>query len=276
MKTKPLPVIVSVVLIMALAIFMTACGGSQDSESTDAVKSKSPKTSTESKDASITGKKQHLPTGDGDDDTADGWIKRVRLVPQKNGKDFFWKIDVKTAKKLKENQHLTYVYFVNHEKSPERGENLIPISVVKKGDFLSAEVFFNQDDTVLQRKRTAPFLVGNMAPVIESVTIPKINGPGIYTFTVVASDHDEDAITFTLEPPTGQKTLDSHLQIDASTGTVSYTLTEEAKPKELRFIITADDGDGGKAKKIVTVPFKQKTVIQKKEPEPEESENTGE
>ena len=90
----------------------------------------------------------------------------------------------------------------------------------------------------------------NSPPVIENVTLPNIQGAGTYEFTVKANDPDSDEITFSLEM--GPAPHDVDLQIDSSIGTVTCILGEQP-PDSLKFTIVADDGEGGIAKKVVSI-----------------------
>ena len=200
-----------------------------------------------------------------------GWIKRAYFSPQKNKKGRTLKIKVETIVPKTEDQYFSYVYWKNGRKIGEGEEDTLDPSVYKKGDIIFADVLLHQEDQTLEKKRSEMLMVPNTSPVIKEVKIPSIMGPGTYRITVKAEDIDGDKLTYSLLPASGAASLPegSKLQIDPATGTVTCTLGEKPPPRQLKFIITADDGDKGTAKKAVTISFK---IHKSPEKEPEETE----
>jgi hypothetical protein len=184
---------------------------------------------------------------------ASGLIRTVEISPRPLHADDNIKIKVKTAAPLKENQSLKYKFWKNRYAMEETAAATLPANTCKKNDVIFADVTLYEDDEIAARKRTAMIPIINSPPEIEEVIMPEIRGPGTYEFKVKAKDADNDQMTFSLEP--GEESTDLDLQIDAATGTVTCTLSENP-PESMKFTIIADDGDeGGKTKKIVSMRF---------------------
>jgi hypothetical protein len=180
-----------------------------------------------------------------------GWIKKISLSKQLGPEGTALKFKVETTKPLQENQYLSYIYWKNQEKLMETPQDTLPPTAYKKGDLLFVDVVLYQEDQVLEKRRSELLQIENSSPVIKEVKIPEIDGPGVYRIIVDAKDPDGDKITFSL----AEDSLPEELQIDPHSGTVTYILGENAPPENLKFTITADDGDKGITKKIVTLNF---------------------
>lgn len=196
----------------------------------------------------------------------------MELIPQNSSSGTSIKIEVETTEPLTETQYLSYVYWRNNQPSRESREVVIPSTSYKKNDLIVVDVYFYEGEEVLAKRRSDQTMIPNTAPVIVDVKVPKVDGPGIYTFTTQATDADDDALTFTLKPNTGDETLPEGLAIDSNSGVVTYTLKEDTPPAEVvQFVIAADDSDGGIAQKVVTLnfeltkPVKQENTAGKKE-----------
>lgn len=258
-------------LLALLAVGTTGCGGTDDSEQLN----KKPGTKAERRDyriqkEKVEAAKKRIKAPQG------GWIKSVKLTPQKDESGTSIKIEAETAAPDEEkDERITYVFWCNNRKFAERGENVIPSSIYKRGDLVAAEVLFYRGDQLLAKKRSEPLLVENTAPVIQKVELPDISGPGIYSFKITADDEDGDQLTYTLSSPDKEKTLPQGFTIDNANGIITFKLAENQKmPPVLKFIINANDGGGGIAKKAVTLNFTSEKIIKKEEkketPEPGE------
>jgi hypothetical protein len=181
-----------------------------------------------------------------------GWIQKISFLKKPGKKGTQLKIRVQTAIPLEENHYYSYIYWKNGEKLEKTKRNTLPHSAFKKGDLIFVDVILHQDDEIVEQRRSDMLHITNSSPVIEEVEIPEIEGPGIYRFPVKAQDPDGDKITFTMQG----KALPEELTIDPTTGTITFSPTEKAPPKKIKFTITADDGDGGIAKKAVSITIK--------------------
>jgi hypothetical protein len=192
-------------------------------------------------------------------------LKQVSLSPKKIRADSAVAIEVEMAAPLEENQYLAYVFWKNGKPLEETKEAILPPLSCKKNDGLFADVLLYENDRLIARKRSDMYLVLNSPPEIEEVTLPDIKGPGTYKFIVKAKDADNDQLTFSLEMDNenpGDEAAPIPLvdaQIDAASGEVTCTLDENL-PDSFKFTITADDGDGGIAKKIVSMRFFKRPV----------------
>jgi hypothetical protein len=196
-----------------------------------------------------------------------GWFKQVTLTPHKTREGNALKVKAETTVPLKEEQYLTYIFWKNGQRTAEKREDTIPPKYYKKGDVVFAEVLFHHQDEIVGRGRSDSLFVENTAPKITKIDIPNIEGPGTYTFTITASDHDGDRLTFSLLPFQEGEELPDGLEIDSSTGSVTYIMSESASPSTLKFVVSADDNDGGIAKKSVSISFKSETRYREEEKE---------
>ena len=133
----------------------------------------------------------------------------------------------------------------------ETPNDTLPPTAFKKGDTVYVDVVLYQEGLVLEGRRSATVIIANSSPVIKEVEIPGIEGPGVYRIFVKAKDPDGDKITFSL----AGDNLPAGLEIDSHTGTVTFILGENAPPENVKFTISADDGDKGITKKNVTIKF---------------------
>jgi len=196
---------------------------------------------------------------------AGGILKKVSMSPQKIRVDSTTAIEVETAAPLEDNQYLTYVFWKNTKPLEETREATLPPNTFKKHDFLFADVLLYENEQLVAKKRTGMYIVLNSPPEIEEVILPEVKGAGTYKFIVKAKDADNDQFTFSLEMDNenpGDEAAPIPLvdaQIDAASGEVTCTLGENL-PDSFKFTITADDGDGGIAKKIVSMRFFRRPV----------------
>ena len=180
-----------------------------------------------------------------------GWIKKISFTKKKMKEGTALKFKVETTKPLAEDQYLSYIYWKNQEKILETPQDTLPPTVYKKGDLVYADVTLFQQGQILEQRRSELLQIENSSPLIKEVKIPEIDGPGIYRIIVKAQDPDGDKITYSL---TGDP-LPEGLAINPQSGMIIYTLGENAPPEKIKFIITADDGDKGIAKKTVAITF---------------------
>jgi len=181
----------------------------------------------------------------------EGWIKKISFTKQPGKEGTALKFKVETTKPLGEDQYFSYIYWNNQEKIIETPLDTLPPTAYKKGDLVYVDVALYQEGRILEQRRSEMLQIENSFPVIKEVKIPEIDGPGIYRIIVKAQDPDGDKITFSL---TGDPLPDG-LQIDPQNGSVTYILGENAPPENIKFTITADDGDKGITKKAVTITF---------------------
>lgn len=188
---------------------------------------------------------------DGESDIpASQLLLNVTITPRRITAGSDIKVNVRTAAPLKNNQSLSYKFWKNRIALDESSDNTLPGNTLKKNDTISVQVLLYENGDIVAEKESPVLAVLNSPPLIENVTLPDIQGAGIYEFTVTAADSDEDQITFSLELGPAAQDLDA--QIDPSTGTVTCTLSDQP-PESLKFTVVADDGEGGVAKKIVSI-----------------------
>jgi hypothetical protein len=181
----------------------------------------------------------------------EGWIKKISFTKQLGKEGTALKFKVETTKPLGEDQYFSYIYWKNQEKVIETPLDTLPPTAYKKGDLVYVDVALYQQGQILEQRRSELLQIENSSPVIKEVKIPGINGPGVYRIIVKARDPDGDKITFSL---TGDP-LPEGLHIDPRSGMVTYILGENTPPENMKFTITADDGDKGITKKVVTITF---------------------
>ena len=256
------PQSLSIILLMLLTMILVtaglvSCSGQtdydDDSTSTDLTRQKkqnrtrtSPaRTSAQASKNSST--RQNIP--------AISIIKKAYFASRIARADSEMKLKVETREPLKENQHLSFIFWKNGKKLQETHEDTLPPSSFKKGDVLFADVLLYQDNQLITKKRTEMVQIVNSSPVIKEVIFPQVKGPGTYTLKVKAEDPDGDSLTFSLK----KEALPVDVQIDPSTGDVTCTLDENT-PEILKFIIGVDDGSGGKITKVVTMNFFKQSV----------------
>jgi hypothetical protein len=177
----------------------------------------------------------------------EGWIKKISYSIDGTALKF----SVETTKPLEENQRISYIYWKNGKKILESPKNTLPPTSYKKKDVIFVDVQLQQEGQLLEQRRSKRLVIGNSSPIINEVNIPDIDGPGIYRIFIKARDPDGDKITFSL----AGDPLPGGLEIDPHSGTVTCILGENAPPENMKFTITADDGDKGLTKKAVTITF---------------------
>lgn len=227
-----------------LMIILIGCGGGADEIETDISTGQA---SSQQKDRDETqDPTQQRPKG-----PPQGWIKKISCSTQLGNDGTALKFKVETTKPMEENQYFSYIYWRNGEKFLESQKNILPPKHYKKGDLIYIDAVLYQEGQILEGRRSEMVLINNSSPLIKEVKIPEIDGPGVYRIFVKAQDPDGDKITFSLDG----NPLPEGLQINPNSGTVTYILGENAPPETLEFTITADDGDKGITKKIVTINF---------------------
>lgn len=250
-------------LLVMLAAGITGCGG-DDTDLEDL--NKPPVTKAQRRDHRIKKdkeearkKKLKAPKG--------GWIRSVKLTPQKQEDGTALKIETETATLDEEKgDRIIYIFWRNNQKSAEKAENLIPSTFYKRGDMVAGEVLYYRGDKILARKRSEHLYVENTSPVIKKVELPHISGPGTYSFKITANDEDGDDLTYTVAPAAEGEKLPEGFTIDNTTGTITFKLLESQKmPPVFKFVISANDGGGGIAKKAVTINLSSEKIIKKEE-----------
>jgi len=227
-----------------LMISLMGCGGGADDVETDISTGQA---SSQQKDRDEAEEPvQQRPKG-----PPEGWIKKISFSKQLGKEGTALKFKVETTKPLEENQYLSYIYWKNQEKIMETPLNTLPPTAYKKGDLVYVDVALYQEGQILEQRRSEILQIENSSPVIKEVKIPEIDGPGVYRIMVKAQDPDGDKINFSL---TGDPVPEG-LQIDPHSGMVTYVLGENPPPENIKFTITADDGDKGITKKNVTITF---------------------
>lgn len=208
------------------------------------------------------------------------FIKTVHFAPIRIPSGTEMKVKIDTIDTPEDADILfAYTYWKNGEKIPEFKGDTLPPTAYKKNDIVYADVEFYLDGQLAEKVRTEMFVIPNSSPVIEEVQIPQITGAGAYTLALKCKDNDGDQIKYSLLPIKDGGTVWSGLSINSASGNVTLTLTEEPPPPlQLKFIISADDGDGGVTKKNVSINFQTQKAIKKvpvKEEEGEEGESDG-
>lgn len=180
-------------------------------------------------------------------------IKEITFTPSILRSNSDIEVNVDLGKAEAEGYTLKYEFWKNGKKIFESDEGKLEKSMVKRGDFLQVEVTaFDGANEEVDNHRSNMFEVLNSPPVIKKLVVPQIKGFGLYTFTVETEDADQDTLTFSLEG----KDLPQGLQLDNTSGTVTYQFSDPP-PEKLSFVLVADDGNGGKAKKSVSMTFKK-------------------
>lgn len=253
-------------LLVLIVVGPAACGGgdkdpgdTSDIKKYDRSQTARKLAEAEAEDVDIYAYDEEEETGEEADAKAkgSGLIRSASLSPDTLRADSTITIKTKTAAPLNDNQTLKYKYWKNGQPMEETKENqLFPLSF-KKHDVFFADVMLKEGDQLIARKRTEMKPVLNSPPIIEKVTLPDIQGPGTYEFTVTAKDIDDDQIAFSLEADDLPVEVDA--RIDPDTGTVTCTL-DDNPPESIKFTIAADDGDRGVTKKIVSVRFFRRPV----------------
>ncbi|MDQ1349805.1 MAG: Cadherin repeat protein [Acidobacteriota bacterium] len=270
-KIRPLPLIFLAAAVVLVGLVSVACGGGEtDPTDTSDIKkydrSKSTvNTENEPGDEVNQSERQGEPSDVEKAAEAGRILKKVSLSPQKIRVDSTAAIEVETAEPLKDNQYLTYVFWKNSKPLEETKEASLPPNTFKKHDILFADVKLYEDEQLLAKKRSDTYIVLNSPPEIEEVVLPEVKGPGTYKFTVKSKDADNDTLTFSMEmdkqETEGEMIPLVDAQIDASSGEVTCILDENL-PDLFKFTITASDGDGGVAQKIVSMRFFKRPVKQ--------------
>jgi hypothetical protein len=181
-------------------------------------------------------------------------ILSAQFSPEVGGAGTQFKVNANTSEPLKENQNLSYSYWINGQKTGDSTDNIFPPNTYKRGDVVFADVSLMEDDELIDKKRTEMMQIQNAPPVIKDVILPNVKGPGVYKAAIKAEDADNDPLTYSLETD-----LHDILQIDPSTGVVTCNLDPKV-PETLSFIVVATDDGGARAKKQVTMKFFKQPV----------------
>lgn len=243
MKMKQIGIIGCVLLIVSLI----GCGGDQF-DNTDK--------------NSVTGKASPRRKARGEADNLEvqkrpkrppkGWIKNISFSKKLGQDGTALKVGVETTQPLEESHYFSYIYWRNGTKIEETPLDSLSPASYNKGDVIFADVVLHNEGEIIEQRRSEMLQVENSSPIINKVNIPEIDGPGIYRIYVKAKDPDGDKITFSL----AGDPLPEGLKIDPGSGTITCILGEKPPPEKMKFTITADDGDKGITKKIVTITFK--------------------
>lgn len=273
-KKQPLPLIFLAAAVVLVGLVSVSCGGGETdpTDTSDIKKYDRSKTTlnkeNEPGDASAASAQiEGEPVEVGDEQTvkAPGILKKVSISPQKIRVDSTTTVEVETAAPLVDTQYITFVFWKNSKPLEETKEATLPPNSFKKHDILFADVKLYENEQLIAKKRTAMYIVLNSPPEIEEVILPEVKGPGTYKFVVKAKDADNDTLTFSMEmdkPESEDEVIPLvDAQIDPSSGEVTCTLDENL-PDSFKFTITASDGDGGSAKKIVSMRFFKRPVKQ--------------
>lgn len=198
------------------------------------------------------------------------WIKRAYFTPNRIQSGTQLKIRVETAEPPEDSEIVfVYSYWKNGSQMQEYKGDTLPPTAYKKGDLVYADVEFYINGQLSEKARSEVVEIANSSPVIEEVQIPQISGPGAYSIALKCKDIDEDQIKYSLLPAKEGGDVWPGLSIDSASGNVTLTLGDTAPPKLLKFVISADDGDGGITKKIVSINFQ----INQPPPKPKEGED---
>jgi hypothetical protein len=277
-RFKIIRLLLNVLLMIAVAAALAGCSGrraDEESQSEHVEKIKEMREVREQKQKareSIPSLKPKAP--------AKSFIKRAYFTPQKveSGQALKIKVDTifseESEKETEKDYYFSYIFWKNSEKLVETPEDTLTPENYRKGDLIFADVLLYYNGDIIEKKRSEVVQIVNSSPVFKEIDIPPIEGPGIYTITMKVEDQDNDKIKYSLLPPPGSqdKNLPEGLAINPGAGTVTLTLGENPPPEKLEFIIAAEDGDGGSARKVVTITFK----ITRPKEQKEEEEGKGE
>jgi hypothetical protein len=231
-------------ICVLVVISLIGCGGGADEIDTDI--STGPASSQQKDKDKARELARQRPKG-----PPEGWIKNISFTKQRTKDGTALKFKVETTKPLEKNQYFYYIYWKNQKKIIKTKNDTLPPTAYKKGDLVYVDVVLYQGDQILEGRRSDKILIANSSPLIKEVKIPEIEGPGVYRIFVKAQDPDGDKMTFSLEGDP----LPDGLVINPHSGTITYILGEKAPPENIKFTITADDGDKGITKKLVTLDF---------------------
>lgn len=248
--------LVSIITILTMIAAIVSCNGStENNTSGNQVKENNPAAAMrQARDQKIAVAANQKMETDTTQPPPQGYFKKVSVTPINSSTGTSMKILVETTAPLLESQYLTYIFWKNNQKVMESKADVIPASYYKKRDFIFVDALLHEGANIVARVKSDSFQVENTAPVITDVTLPTIDGPGAYTFDTQATDADGDNLTFSLTPAEEDEALPAGMEMDAASGVVTYTLPEKAQPPEtIRFIVSADDGDGGVAQKAVSL-----------------------
>ena len=250
---------------MLLVVGLTCCGGKDSAATGETTTVEKPTTQqqtattadspTQAAGAAVTS--EDAPGGEEEEEEV---IKNITFSPSmlRTNSDIIVNVDLGDDAE-REGYSLQYVFWKNAKKVHKSDEGKLEKGMVKRGDFLQVEVTaLDGNNDEVDNHRSHVFEVLNSPPVIKNLVIPDIKGFGLYTFTVEVEDADQDTLTFKLEG----KDLPSGLQVDATSGTVTYQFSDPP-PEKLNFVLLADDGNGGKAKKSVSMTFKKRDSRQR-------------
>jgi len=252
--------LLAVLLLISAAMVNNRCGKSDDSLG-DAKSPGEIQAEKKAREQSLRDKKKkeadaYLITPDA---PTKSWIKRASFTPKpvdtEDGKKAL-QLNVETNFPQDMEYRLSYLYYKNEEKFPEADSesNLLLLDPFIKGDLIHADIDVYVKDKPIERYRTETVMIPNSPPVINNIAIPDINGPGTYSIAVDAFDKDGDTLTYSMTKPASLP-QDMQLTMDPSSGVVTCILGKTPPPQKLDFVVIADDGDKGIAKKSVSITF---------------------
>jgi hypothetical protein len=253
-----LQLILYVMLAASIIVGLGGCSSGLDESGPDNATQTQTATQNQ-KQASSKVRKEAGPASPKPDAPNTNWITKASFTPHKVDSGSALKLEVETTipKEEKEYSRFSYIYWKNGQKLMESDTNILEPGNYKKDDIIYADVLLFIDNTMAEKSRSETVQIANSSPRIIGVKLPKIEGPGTYRIPVESEDIDGDSLSFSVDLDEDQAPLPESikLSVDSATGTVSFTLGEDAPPKHVKFIITADDGDGGKAQKAVSFTF---------------------
>lgn len=147
-------------------------------------------------------------------------------------------------------------WFVNHQEIPEALGNVLDKRYFKKNDWVYCLVTTVSDGEASPPFRSAYIRIPNTPPELIPAPIAKFDVPGVFQYQVLASDLDQDELTYKIVAP-----LDLGIAIDAKTGLITWNVDKamaERFRQPVKITYEVSDTDGATAYSAITVTFAPK------------------
>jgi len=124
-------------------------------------------------------------------------IKKIEIIPENPVPGDIIKITVDYDAGGMKDLSKYYIFYKNGKKIGEGSQNVFTLEKFKKNDFFSCEIVFFEG-TVEVKKVKSPYIkILGRPPKIDKIILPKkINKPGNFKIRIIASDPDNDKLTF--------------------------------------------------------------------------------
>ena len=163
---------------------------------------------------------------------------------------------VEMAEGSPEGVSLQYQWFVNGQELDDVILEKLEKSRIKKGDWVYCRVLASSGPAASEWTQSDPIRVLNTMPELHLGPVGLVKVPGELQYQAVASDADNDDLTFTLVSPAGQGIV-----LDPKSGLLTWKLTEavvKALGEKAEIKIAVSDGEG-KAEGTIALSFTSTT-----------------